>query len=222
LAVVTSATGFDACSGKNVLTIASGYGGTTDPSPGFYYHDPGSVVSVRAIPNSSYQFSSWTGDASGNANPIDITMNSSKSITANFYSTGGNGGGGDTGTTDWGDSGGGGGRSGCFVATAAYGSGLHPAVRMLREFRDRRLLTNAPGRALVKLYYRWSPPLARSISRNGFGRSAARLGLAPFIALAFAILHLGYAWTAAALGLFGLPAGLRAMRRRRGSGRDRR
>ncbi len=78
--------------------------------------------------------------------------------------------------------GGGGGSSGCFIATAAYGSYLHPQVRLLRNFRDQHLLTNAPGRAFVALYYRLSPPLAEFIAGNELLRAMTRLALLPFIA----------------------------------------
>jgi hypothetical protein len=71
--------------------------------------------------------------------------------------------------------------SGCFIATAAYGSYLHPQVQQLRHFRDDYLLTNAPGRAFVALYYRCSPPLADYIARHPFLRGVTRVALTPLI-----------------------------------------
>lgn len=94
-----------------------------------------------------------------------------------------------------GGGGGGGGGGGCFIATAAYGSYLHPEVKTLRDFRDRYLLTNLPGKAFVALYYRISPPVAGFIREHEWARLFVRLLLAPLI---FAVkqgwLSLSAAW----------------------------
>jgi hypothetical protein len=54
----------------------------------------------------------------------------------------------------------------CFIATACYGDCDHPDVVVLRGFRDRSLLPNGMGRALVAAYYRLSPPLAAVLARH--------------------------------------------------------
>ena len=77
-----------------------------------------------------------------------------------------------------GDSGGGG---GCFIATAAYGSYLDPHVQTLRNFRDQYLLKNAPGRAFVRLYNRYSPPAASLIKDHDLLRTATRILLTPVV-----------------------------------------
>jgi hypothetical protein len=76
--------------------------------------------------------------------------------------------------------------SGCFIATAAFGSYRAPEVILLQKFRDRILLTNAPGRLFVEYYYRLSPSLANFISHYDSLRSATRLALKPLI---FSIQH---------------------------------
>lgn len=59
-----------------------------------------------------------------------------------------------------------GGCSPCFVATAVMGDFDHPTVVTLREYRDQVLLKSGVGRGFVKLYYRFSPPLADWIARS--------------------------------------------------------
>ena len=57
-------------------------------------------------------------------------------------------------------------KSGCFIATACYGSPDHLSVVILREYRDRRLLCNALGRSFIRFYYLVSPTIARFLARR--------------------------------------------------------
>jgi hypothetical protein len=43
-----------------------------------------SSVTISADPSPLYAFTAWSGDVTGTDNPIDVTMNSDKAITANF------------------------------------------------------------------------------------------------------------------------------------------
>jgi hypothetical protein len=86
-----------------------------------------------------------------------------------------------TSTTTTSSSDGGGGGGGCFIATAAYGSDLHPKVQLLRAFRDRFLLSNPPGRLFVRAYYATSPAMASVIAEHQGLRTATRWLLTPLI-----------------------------------------
>ncbi|RKY29662.1 MAG: hypothetical protein DRP67_06185, partial [Candidatus Omnitrophota bacterium] len=78
-----------------------------------------------------------------------------------------------------------GGGGGCFIATAAYGSYQQKYVRILREFRDKYLLTNRIGRAFVRFYYRHSPPLAEFIKKHEVAKYITRILLSPVILIAW-------------------------------------
>ncbi len=80
----------------------------------------------------------------------------------------------------------------CFVATASFGSLLHPGVRILRDFRDTFLVQTTGGQGLVDLYYAVSPPLADWIARHELLRFVVRLILLPCI---------GFAWLAMRVGM---------------------
>jgi hypothetical protein len=72
----------------------------------------------------------------------------------------------------------------CFVATAAYGSPLSAEIGVLRELRDRYLMSHALGRALVSSYYAVGPALAGVIGEHDSLRAAVRTALGPGVALA--------------------------------------
>jgi len=163
------------------LTVAAGTGGTTDPSPGSYTHDLETPVSVRAIPNSGYQFSSWSGDATGSSNPINLIMDSDKSITANFTAT----------STDGGGDGTDGPGGGCFIATAAYGSSLHPHIKILRDFRDKYLVSSKLGREFVDLYYTYSPFAANLIKRHKALQIAVQINLNAAVVFSYLMVYFG-------------------------------
>lgn len=91
--------------------------------------------------------------------------------------------------------------TGCFIATAAYGSRDSFAVEVLREFRDRYLQTNAAGRAFISWYYSTSPPAARFITEHPALKPVVRIALAPFVAGAFLLTETSPAVTASALFL---------------------
>jgi Beta-propeller repeat len=67
----------------------------------------------------------------------------------------------------------------CLIATAAFGSPFAWEVTTFRRFRDRALLPHAPGRLLVRAYYRLSPPLAHAVERQPVLAAAVRAMLGP-------------------------------------------
>ena len=69
---------------ESTLTISSTIGGSTIPVAGTYSYFVGTAVSIQATPVENYHFVNWTGSLSGSTNPATITIDSAKSVTANF------------------------------------------------------------------------------------------------------------------------------------------
>ena len=65
----------------NLTTSVNGQG-IVSHSTGSYKE--GKTLTLTATPSSGWQFSNWSGDASGSQSSITISMSSSKTITANF------------------------------------------------------------------------------------------------------------------------------------------
>jgi hypothetical protein len=73
--------------------------------------------------------------------------------------------------------------SACFIATAACGCPLAIEVEVLRNLRDFVVRKTSWGDSVVRLYYRVSPPIARTIARSRFARAFVRGLLRPVVAL---------------------------------------
>lgn len=67
------------------------------------------------------------------------------------------------------------GESECFIATATYGTPYAEEIDLLRDFRDDVLLRITLGRFFVKMYYLFSPPVARWISQKEWRQDLVRV-----------------------------------------------
>ncbi len=66
------------------LTIAANTHGRTDLGAGVFYVPAGTQLTLSALPKAGCKFRNWSGSISSLQNPLKITMNGPKTITANF------------------------------------------------------------------------------------------------------------------------------------------
>ncbi len=64
------------------LVVGVTEGGSVNTSGGTY--DENTTVSITATPIEGYFFTGWTGNATGNENPLSVTITGNLDITANF------------------------------------------------------------------------------------------------------------------------------------------
>jgi len=63
-------------------------------------------------------------------------------------------------------------------------------VNILKNFRDKVLLTNSFGKTFVKIYYNYSPPLADFIAEHDSLRAMVRISLLPVVGVCWVALKL--------------------------------
>jgi hypothetical protein len=74
--------------GKVAVTAQSGMGGRVIQSASDGIYNNGATVILTAVPDSGFEFTSWSGDASGSENPLTVVLDSSKSVKAGFRKVG--------------------------------------------------------------------------------------------------------------------------------------
>ncbi len=75
---------FTAIPGNAFTLNVTAANGSVVKNPNQPTYTSGSTVQLTATPNAGYNFTSWSGDATGSVNPLTVTMNANKNITANF------------------------------------------------------------------------------------------------------------------------------------------
>jgi hypothetical protein len=154
------------------------------------YSYSGMLGSLRLSLNSLNASLGMSGVQQGAANPtpkVTVTLcKENTAVTSGEVSS--------TGCTNDG--------GGCFIATAVFGSSLAREVVILREFRDRYLLTHSSGQALVSVYYILSPPIVDFLARHENLRRMLRYALYPAVGFSHALVQNPRDTILGGLGLF--------------------
>lgn len=101
----------------------------------------------------------------------------------------------------------GGGTSSCCACVSAYASTDDGHLNIIRQFRDRYLMTNPVGRGVAALYYNvFSPPVAHFINDHPAVKPVARVALSPVVAISTVAVDTTLAEKIAILGSLALVA----------------
>lgn len=75
----------------------------------------------------------------------------------------------------------------CLIATAAFGSELHPNVQFLRDFRDNRILSTVSGSSFMNMfnawYYSFSPYVADYERDNQWFKEIVKISIYPLLGM---------------------------------------
>jgi len=78
-------------------------------------------------------------------------------------------------------------KSGCLIATAAFGSKLAPQVQFLREYRDNTIMSTTAGSSFINafntVYYSFSPQVADAERANPVLQESIRAGIIPLLGI---------------------------------------
>ncbi len=78
-------------------------------------------------------------------------------------------------------------KSGCLIATAAFGSELAPQVQFLREYRDNTIMATVAGSSFLNafntVYYSFSPTVADTERTHPFLQETIRAGIVPLLGI---------------------------------------
>ena len=68
------------------LTVLPNSNGTVTINPARNVYTSGDIVTLTAVPATDYDFTGWSGDASGRSNPLVLSLDTNKLVTASFAS----------------------------------------------------------------------------------------------------------------------------------------
>jgi hypothetical protein len=66
------------------LTTMAGPGGTIARDPNLLHYTNGTTVTLTAVPGTGFTFAGWSGDVTGDTNPVSLSMNGNTTVTASF------------------------------------------------------------------------------------------------------------------------------------------